>query len=314
MSNQNNSPAVQNQNAKPPVEQREQRQLNPAQKAKSIMDKMMPQIKKALPKYITPDRLARIILTEVSNNPKLMQCTTESFLGAVMQSAELGLAPGTLGHCYFIPFNNSTNVGGKWEKQLEVQFMIGYKGYLELFRRSGEVTKAIAKPVFTNDEFEYTEGTDGGLRHRPKMHGDRGEVYAYYFYAKFANGEDFAYVMTKKEVEKHREATKKGNHKSPWDTDFDAMACKTCVRLGAKYMPISAELMHKVSQDETIRRGTEFDGISTDQYINTEAPPERQSMDIEIPDAEYEEQEGPQPNGNNGTVNMDNWEDEEIAK
>lgn len=322
-----NSKAVaKTDNNKPAVDQREQRVLNPAQKAKSLMDQMMPQIIKALPKYITPDRLARIILTEVSNNTKLMDCTKESFLGAVMQSAELGLAPGTLGQCYFIPFNKSKKVGREWLKQSEVTFMIGYKGYLELFRRSGEVSKAMAKAVHVNDDFTYSEGTDGGLRHTPNLRGDRGDVFAYYFYAKFTNGEDFAYVMSKDEVIEHRKNTKKSDSQSPWDTDFDAMACKTCIRLGAKYMPISAELMHKISQDETVRRDTNLDGISTDQYIGQHQ--ERVDFDFDsAQEVQAEEvKEEPQPKGapkpsqpqtNQAPphpVDMSDWQTAELGK
>ena len=49
------------------------------------------QISLALPKHMTADRLARIALTEVRKNPKLGNADQASFLGAIMQCAQLGL-------------------------------------------------------------------------------------------------------------------------------------------------------------------------------------------------------------------------------
>ena len=65
------------------------------------------QIALALPKHMTSDRLARIALTEVRKIPRLAECNQTSFLGAIMQCAALGLAPGgALGHCYLLPFEH----------------------------------------------------------------------------------------------------------------------------------------------------------------------------------------------------------------
>ena len=65
------------------------------------------QIAKALPSVMTPERFTRIALTAVSNNPQLAHCTPMSFLGAMMQAAQLGLEPNTpLGQAYLIPYRN----------------------------------------------------------------------------------------------------------------------------------------------------------------------------------------------------------------
>ena len=80
---------------------------------------MTPEIAKALPSHLKPERLARIVTTEIRRNPKLMQCTRESLLGALMLSAQLGLEPGPLGHVYYIPYNN------KKQGVTECQFLLG---------------------------------------------------------------------------------------------------------------------------------------------------------------------------------------------
>lgn len=79
---------------------------------------LAPEIKKALPSVITPERFTRMTLSALSVNPKLGACTPKSFLGAMMSAAQLGLEPNTpLGQAYLIPYRN--------KGVDEVQFQIG---------------------------------------------------------------------------------------------------------------------------------------------------------------------------------------------
>lgn len=83
-----------------------------------LIKRMEPQIAKALPSIVTPERFTRIVTTALSSNPDLADCTPESFLGAIMQSAQLGLEPNTpLGDAYLVPYRN--------KGRLETQFQIG---------------------------------------------------------------------------------------------------------------------------------------------------------------------------------------------
>ena len=90
-------------------------------KSMSIADMikaMEPEIKKALPQVITPERFTRMALSALNTTPKLAECSQMSFLGALMNAAQLGLEPNTpLGQAYLIPYRNK----GK----LECQFQIG---------------------------------------------------------------------------------------------------------------------------------------------------------------------------------------------
>ena len=52
---------------------------------------MEPQIKKALPEVITPERFTRMALSALNTTPKLNECTPMSFLAALMNAAQLGL-------------------------------------------------------------------------------------------------------------------------------------------------------------------------------------------------------------------------------
>lgn len=86
---------------------------SPANTIADYLKKMSPEIAKALPKHMDADRLARIALTTIRTTPKLLNCKIESLMAAVMQSAQLGLEPGLIGHCYIIPYGT------------EAQFQIG---------------------------------------------------------------------------------------------------------------------------------------------------------------------------------------------
>ena len=48
---------------------------------------MEPEIKKALPSVITPERFTRMALSAINNTPKLAECSQMSFLAALMTSA-----------------------------------------------------------------------------------------------------------------------------------------------------------------------------------------------------------------------------------
>lgn len=67
--------------------------------------KMEGEIAKALPSVITPERFTRITLSALSANKQLAQTTPQSFLGAMMTAAQLGMEPNTpLGQAYLIPY------------------------------------------------------------------------------------------------------------------------------------------------------------------------------------------------------------------
>jgi len=215
---------------------------------------MEPAFKKALPSVITAERFSRIALTAISVNPKLAECTPQSFIGALMNAAQLGLEPNTpLGQAYLIPFDNNRKINGEYVKISEVQFQIGYKGLIELAYRSGEFTNIYAKEVFENDDFEYEFGLEPVLKHKPAS-GNRGEVIAYYAVFKLTNGGFGFEVMSKSDIENHAKKYSKsfGNDKTPWSKNYDEMAKKTVLKKVLKYAPIKAEFAKQVVQDTTI--------------------------------------------------------------
>ena len=230
----------------------------PAERPRSVADEVAnylkrdsvkEQIASALPKHMTPDRLARVVLTTIRTNPTLLECTVPSLMSCTMQAAQLGLEPGLLGHCYFVPFNRKIKTPGqpdRWVK--DVQFIIGYKGLLDLVRRTGNVKEIAAHPIYERDTFQVVYGYDSTLRHVPAF-GDRGAVVGFYAYAQTADGGRYCEVMSLDDVKAIRDRSKSKDN-GPWVTDFAEMGRKTVLRRLCKYLPISIEIADKIGEDE----------------------------------------------------------------
>lgn len=220
-------------------------EVSPVKAMGDLLKRMHTQIEKALPSVITPERFTRIALTAYSRNEKLQECTAESFLGSMMQAAQLGVEPNTpLGQAYLIPYRN--------KGVMEVQFQLGYRGMIDLAYRSGEVQNIQAHEVYENDTFEYELGLEPKLRHIPALK-DRGNVILYYAVFKLTNGGVGFEVMSKEDVEAFAKKKSKTYGTGPWQSDFDAMAKKTLVKRLLKFAPLKSDFARAVTADETIK-------------------------------------------------------------
>ena len=217
--------------------------------------KMAPEIKKALPAVMTPERFTRIVLSALSTNPKLALTTPQSFLAAMMTAAQLGVEPNTpLGQAYLIPYyNNRTHAS-------ECQFQLGYKGLIDLAYRSGEVSVIQAQVVYENDEFAYSFGLNPELKHTPAR-SDRGEpTFVYAMFRTKDGGYGFE-VMSIDAVRDFAQQYSRSFGCGPWQTNFEEMAKKTVLKRVLKYAPLKSDFQRAVVQDETVK--TE---LSEDMY------------------------------------------------
>lgn len=244
-------------------------QENKKPSLQGLIRAMEPEIKKALPSVITPERFTRMVFTALSSNKKLQACTPESFLGAMMQAAQLGVEPNTpIGQAYLIPYGN------------QVQFQLGYKGLIDLAYRSGEVQSIQAHEVHENDTFEYELGLNPKLKHVPAMK-DRGQVILYYAVIKLKNGGEGFEVMSREDVDQFARAKSKTYKNGPWQTDFDEMAKKTVLKKVLKYAPLKSDFAKQVKEDETIKTS-----ISENM---TDLPDETVTIDAEAQTPQDEE-------------------------
>ena len=208
------------------------------------------QLEKALPSFIKADKFTRMCRTELKKNDNLQQCDSLSVAGALIQSAELGLVPAsTLGQTYLIPRYN------RKKGKTECQMMVGYRGMLELARRSGQVKTIHAFIVYANDTFKIKYGFTPRIDHIPSTE-NRGDFKCVYAVATLKSGEKQFEMMTRQEVTQIKDRAKKSDNdlQNIWEDNFDEMARKTVIRRLFKYLPISIEMNQAIGLDEEWER------------------------------------------------------------
>ena len=205
----------------------------------------------------TSKRFVSSIISAVSNNPQLKECDNASILSGALLGEALGLTPSpTLGKIYLVPFKDK-------ERGMVAQFILGYKGYLELAMRSGQYkdinvmeiregeykgrNKENGKPMF-----EFIEDDD--IREETKIIG---------YMASFTllNGFTKTIYMTHKQMEEHalkysngyRADKKNKTSYTFWSKDFTSIAFKTWFRqLISRWGIMSIELQQAYEGDMAV--------------------------------------------------------------
>lgn len=212
-----------------------------------------PEIRRAMPSVITPERFTRMALSAINNTPKLAECSQMSFLAALMNAAQLGLEPNTpLGQAYLIPYGNK----GK----LERQFQLGDKGMMSLAYRNDQIQTIQVQCVYKNDTFDYELGLNSMLQHKPSL-GERGELILVYALLKMQNDGYGFEVMSKGDIDLHAKKYSKGisSSYSPWNTDYEDMAKKTVIKKVLKFVPLKLDSLRAIETDETIKSELSID-------------------------------------------------------
>lgn len=227
---------------------------------KDLIEFNAKELGRALPEHMRPERVVRIALTCVRLNPELATCTPLSFIGALFTSAQLGIEP-IAGRAWLLPFKNSRKKpDGSWHTVKECQFVLGYKGVVDLFYRHEKTINLAWGIRRAKDMWTMELGTNARLTHVP-VEGDRGPVVGYWAMAHLINGGMPFHYMTREECLEHGKKHSKTFDKksgsfyesSPWVKDEEAMCLKTVLTQGAKLWPISVELQRALDADETAR-------------------------------------------------------------
>lgn len=213
-------------------------------------------------RHLTPDRLTRLAAIACQKTPKLLECDPQTLLGAFLGCSALGLEPNTpLQHLHLIPFEN------RKKEIVEVQVVIGYRGYLELGRRSGLITGMHADIVYPGDLFEHEYGTNTFLRHQSKDWAGPVEGYTHaYCHVQLRDGQAFV-VMPRSAILRIRDesqgykmalaSAKRGKQwvldGNPWVKHEGPMARKTPIRklFGGGEVPLSLEMASAITIDES---------------------------------------------------------------
>lgn len=219
---------------------------NPAKALQALLESRRDSIAAVLPKHLDADRLLKIALVAVSKNDLLLKCSQTSILQSVMTAAQLGLdCGGALGSAYLVPFYEKKKGG------YECQLVIGYRGLIDLARRSGQIVSIEARIVYENDTFDLDYSIEGAkLVHKPCLDGEPGQMRLVYAVGTLKDGGHQFELMTKAQIEKIRMISQTGQKGfGPWKDHYDEMARKTVVKRLAKYLPISVELADAIDND-----------------------------------------------------------------
>ena len=210
---------------------------------KDLLTKCKGRMSEVLPAHMTADRMVKVALIAANQNPQILNCTPQSIMQSMMTASSLGLEPnGALGSAYLVPYKTSC------------QLIVGYRGLIDLARRSGQVKSVFAHCVYEGDQFEVVYGLTPKLEHRPTIKGDRGDIVAAYAVAVMSDDTTQHEVMTIADIELIRARSAAGKS-GPWKSDFGEMARKTVVRRLMKYLPLSPEMAKAYELDATAEAG-----------------------------------------------------------
>lgn len=186
------------------------------------------------------------LLTLTNNNKLLATANPKTILAAAATAASLDLPINpSLGKAWIVPYKGAA------------QFQIGYKGVIELAMRTGKMKHIIMTPVYEGeirDWNRFTEAYTPGEKTSDNIVG---------YFARFetVNGFSKTAYWTKEEVVAHAKRFSKAFNSGPWQSDFDAMACKTVLLSIMKtYAPMSIEMQEALESDGktlTINENTE---------------------------------------------------------
>lgn len=254
------------------------------------------------------DAVTTAIISAVSINPSLLECTYPSIISAALQGISMNLSPSPqLGQFYMMPFKNNK------EGTFEARFVPGYKGYIQLAYRSGQYVDIDAQPV-VDGEYKGRDRQTG--RHifewiEDYAEAERRPISGYMAFFELINGAKKTLYWPKEKMIAHadryapsfsRDATKikargqwktkvsfedflAGNYpkedewmySSFWYKDFSSMAKKTMLRqLISQWGPVSIEMGNAIIQDTQ----NEAQGVDYGADFSAAALPAPQEPDV----------------------------------
>jgi recombination protein RecT len=240
---------------------------------------------------VNPDKIVETAIQMILTNPKLVECTITSIAGALMQSAilDLEVVP-QLGNCYFVPYGK--NIGTK-EKKIwikEVQFQIGYRGWLTLVRRSAQIkwidAFEVSQEEFEKGLFKIKLGLKPDIQHERivnidvKLDGSNlAHVYAV---CELMNGAIQFKTLSKEQVENYRKRSPAQGEKAEfaWQTDYPAMAKAKVLKQLCKFLPLEQHIQEAIATDEAVINETAIQGNKVNLASVTYPDSDAESVDV----------------------------------
>lgn len=198
------------------------------------------------------------LMTLVGGDNYLSQAEPMTIIASALKAATMDLPiDKNLGYAYVVPFNRSEKVGNKWVKHNEAQFILGYKGYIQLAQRSGQYKALNALAIYDGQLIDWNPLTEEfTFDYKAKV---SDEVIGYVGFFELLNGFKKTVYWTKQEIESHRIKNAKGYDKEKlsgaWVDNYDSMAIKTVLRnMLSKWGLLSVEMQSAITSDEKVFR------------------------------------------------------------
>lgn len=256
------------------------------------------------------NRFIASITSAVATTPALQTCESSSILAGGLLGEALNLSPSPqLGQYYLVPFKQKAKYDrdGKLlsPECFKAQFVLGYKGYVQLALRSGQYSdldcmdirqgEYLGKdPQTAKPQFKFIEDDD--LR-------EKLPVVGYMAYFEYMNGFRKCIYWSKEKMLNHADAYSKAfskeayekilsgqiadkdmwKYSSFWYKDFDSMAKKTMLRqLISKWGIMSTEMQQAIINDTSVPVVDPRTGeIITDHSDDLEFAPDTVQSDVE---------------------------------
>jgi recombination protein RecT len=247
------------------------------------------------------ERFIAAVTSAVAVNPALQECDAGSIVSAALLGETLNLSPSPqLGHYYMVPFNDK-------QKGKVANFILGWKGYLQLAIRSGYYKKINVVAIKEGELINYNpleEEIEVKLIEDEEQR-ENAETIGYYAMFEYLNGFRKAMYWSKAKMEKHADTYSKAfslqkykelqagkipqadlwKYSSFWYKDFDGMAFKTMLRqLISKWGIMSIDLQKAFEADIEAEQKESVQFVENetidDFFENTETPEEVISEEI----------------------------------
>jgi len=227
-------------------------------------------------------RFTASITSAVAVNPALQECDAGTILAGALLGESLNLSPSPqLGQYYLVPFKN------RKANKIDAQFVLGYKGYIQLALRSGQY-KDLDVMVIKQGEYLGKDPETGKAKFQFVEDDDQRDALptvGYMAYFEYLNGFRKVLYWSKEKMMTHADTYSKAfsrknyedlmagkvpesemwKYSSFWYKNFDDMAKKTLLRqLISRWGVMSIEMTKAMESDNAVATVSDNNEIITE--------------------------------------------------
>lgn len=216
------------------------------------------------------------LMTLVGGDNYLSQAEPMTIIASALKAATMDLPiDKNLGYAYVVPFNRYEKKGKNWITHNEAQFILGYKGYIQLAQRSGQYKALNALAIYDGQLIDWNPLTEEFTFDYKSKVSD--EVIGYVGFFELLNGFKKTVYWTKQEIESHRIKNSKSKDKEKlsgaWVDNYDSMAIKTVLRnMLSKWGLLSVEMQSAITSDEKVFRVDENNDLIEEADLSDMEP------------------------------------------